>query len=108
METVEAAEEKEGVKKPPKLNPNDWDVWEQTLIDCLVSARGSTGMPLNCIARDPNLTPNDFDVADKVNRFTCSVALSGVSRDAGNQRVSRELLSFLAGTQAEPFAQAAR
>ena len=77
-------------------------MWEQTLINCLASVKGSAGMPLNCIVRDPNLTPNDFDVTDEVNRFTCAVALNGAACDADNQRVSRELFSFLAGTQAEP------
>ena len=33
LETVDATEDEEGVKKPSKLNPNDWDAWEQTLIN---------------------------------------------------------------------------
>ena len=55
------AEEETEVKKPAKLNPEDWDVWEPSFVNYLKSLKGVQGTPLSYVIRSANLTVNDFD-----------------------------------------------
>jgi len=99
MGTIDEAE----VKKPPKLNPDDWDIWEPSFINYLKSLNGVQGTPLAYVIRKPNLTAADFPATDDINRLMYSVALQGPAFTRDNQRVARELVSFIAGTEAAHF-----
>ena len=91
------------VKKPPKLNPDEWDTWEPAFINYLKSLNGVQSTPLAYVIRKDTLTPDDFDATDDFNRLIHAVPLNGPAFTKDNQQVARELLSFITGTGAENF-----
>ena len=96
-------QEEMDIKKPPKLNPEEWDTWEPSFTNYLKSLKGVQGTPLSYVIRDPNLTVNDFDPTDDLNRLIYAVPLNGAAYNIDNTRVARELFSFISGTGADNF-----
>ena len=65
LELDVGGQEEAEVKKPSKLNPEDWDLWEPGFINYVSSLNGVLGTPLAYVIRKPDLTPNDFPADDE-------------------------------------------
>ena len=92
--------EEHEVKKPPKFNPDIWDVWEPAFVNYLSSLLGAQGTPLSYIVRDPSLTIATIDPTNEFLLRQCQVALAGHAFDMDNRRVAQELLSLCTDTAA--------
>lgn len=101
---VDPKEDQE-VKKPATLDPEEWDDWEPSFVNYLMSLYGRRGTPLAYVIRDPHLTPNDFPDTDQLNRLIYSVSVDPTDHTfvLDSARVAQELISFISTTEAASF-----
>ena len=102
LDTDNATDETD-LKKPPKFEPDHWDIWEPEFVNHMKSIQRQTGAPLDCIVRDPTKTVKDFPATDEANRLIFAMALNGPVHQQDNHRVALKLHSFIAGTSAANF-----
>lgn len=94
---IESTTEEAPVKDPPKFTGDNWVDWCPAMINKLASLRGSNGIPLDYIVRNPEFTATDFAEGERGRRIYAA-PLTGPHFNADNLRVSQELVSQLAST----------
>jgi hypothetical protein len=99
---IETATEEVPVKDPPKFTGDNWVDWCPAMINKLASLRGSSGISLDYIVRNPDLTVDDFAEGERDRRIYAA-PLEGPNFDADNLRVSQELVSQLASTPGQTW-----
>lgn len=98
LETNAAEKDNDGVSKPKKFDPDNWNTFELAFVNYLSGIRGAMELPLNYVIREDTFDVGDREFASVEEADMYHVKLNGKRYESDNNFVYRELKSLVTDT----------